>query len=245
MFYYGVGAGLNLHSGRVIDGGSGNDEHHDFTHVFLFHSKFDTKRSFFFFFFLAFFFSLGGSSASYCIIGSCVLIVGSGVRLGLSFHFPLPFCRLNSQLQVCLFASVLVCFSSSFFSLLIFYSHPLVTPFPSILACVHPFLGAFFFLSFYSLFCMPAFPVCLLPYCTAFDIPRSSFLFLPFCCTWFFFSFKYLSSFLRDGIIKKMEGLDLGNFGGGGWGEWICFFTKKKVALFLPSENLRSCHSLS
>jgi len=54
-----------------------------------------TRRGLFSFLFL---FSLGGSSASYCIIGSCVLIVGSGVRLGLSFHFPLPFCRLNSQL---------------------------------------------------------------------------------------------------------------------------------------------------
>lgn len=32
----------------VIEDGSGNDEHHDFTHVFLFHSKFDMKRSFFF-----------------------------------------------------------------------------------------------------------------------------------------------------------------------------------------------------
>jgi len=32
----------------VIEDGSGNDEHHDFTHVFLFPSKFDTKRSFFF-----------------------------------------------------------------------------------------------------------------------------------------------------------------------------------------------------
>lgn len=105
----------------------------------------NSTRSGLFSFFLSRFllFSLGGSSASYCIIGSCVLIVGSGVRLGLSFHFPLPFCRLNSQPQVCLFANVLVCFSFSFFSLLIFYSHPLIASF--IDSCMRaPFPGCIF-----------------------------------------------------------------------------------------------------
>jgi len=150
-------------------------------------------------------FSLGGSSASCCTIGSCVLIVGSGVRLGLSFHFPLPFCRLNSQLQVCLFANMLVCFS--FFSLLIFYSHPLIASLP-IDSCMHaPFTGCVFLsiVRFPFSVCLPVpFVLCR----TALHLiyrDRVFVFFLPFCCTYFYFIFssKYLSSFLRDGIIKK------------------------------------------
>jgi len=119
MFYYGVEAGLSLHSGG---GGSLKmvAEMTNITILRMFFVSFKIRHEEVFFLSCFLLFSLGGSSASYCTIGSCVLIVGSGVRLGLSFHFPLPFCRLNSQLQVCLFANMLVCFSFSFFSLLIF-----------------------------------------------------------------------------------------------------------------------------
>jgi len=90
---------------------------------------------------------------------------------------------------------------------------------------------------------MPACPVCPLSYCTAFDIPWSSFLFYRFVApsVFFYFCFRYLS-FFRDGIIKKGR-MDLGI--SGGWGGNGYVFLLKKKSPFLPSKNLRYCHSLS
>jgi len=214
--------------GGAIEDCSGNGEHHDFTHVFF--SCFiqnSTWRGLFFLSFLLLSSLRGGSSASYCIIGFCVLIVGSGVRLGLSFHFCC--CSLVWTLK----SGVVYLWM---LSVLIFSSFWL-PPFPSIIAYMHIFLGVFFLLSFYPFFSLPACLSCPLSYCTAFDIYRGWVLFffllsLLFYCAFCFF--QIFSNFFHSNIhhhflgtvLQKMGGLDSGILARGGGSGYV--LPKKK-----------------
>lgn len=117
-------------------------------------------------------FSLGGSSASYCTIGSCVLIVGSGVRLGLSFSFSaavLSFEFSTPGLFICEYACLFFIFILLSFNLLV-SSFDCLPPHRFLHTCTLSWVCFCFYRSI-PLFCMPVCSVCPLSYCTAFDIP--------------------------------------------------------------------------